>query len=407
MYERRFLIGLLAITAVLMAGCGAKSKLQSGQSQFFKGRVAKAESIVEPLKEKTGDKDYPLVLLSMGSIQLSLGDYRQAGMCFQAALTNLDVEIDAVGTAAQIFKSETGRLYRGFPHEKVLAHMYLGLVYIQQGRLDEARIEFAKAAEEDKGKEAGQDDDYAPAHYLDGLRALKSGDYEHARVSFRKVLELKPEFALGWYSLARASILAHDETEADEAWEKYESLTQSSERLARDGSTPCAVFMVDVGWGPHRDPDMLIGEFAVWKETKNAASVVRLGCAGKKPVSSFAAGDTYYQASTTGGFGEDLKKKIVSVAAKEAVSQVVPFAGLFLKSEADIRAWLTAPGSVHFAAVPVPSRPTTIELTVVDKNGTIIPIDNQVLYYIAGRPFEESQVIYARVLPNADYRRQM
>jgi len=112
----------------------------------------------------------------------------------------------------------------------------------------------------------------------------------------------------------------------------------------------------------------------------------------------------YYQASTTGGFGEDLKKKVVSAAAKEAVSQLVPFAGLFMKTEADVRAWAIAPGGVHFAVVPVPRDPTTIELTAVDKNGTTIPIDNQVMYYITGRPFEEAQLIYARVLPNADYR---
>ncbi len=404
MSERKFLVGLLAVALMLTAGCAVKEKLQSGQKEFIMGRAAKAESIIKPLESKTDDKDYPLVLLSLGSIDMTLGDYRQASMCFQAALANLDIEIGGLGAAGQMLKSESGRLYRGFPHEKVLAHTYLGLAYIQQGRLDEARIEFAKAAEEDKGKDAGQDDDYAPAHYLDGLRALKSGDYEHARVSFRKVLELAPEFAPGWYALARASLLAHDETEAGEAWEKYESLSEPSERLARDGSTPCAIFIIDVGWGPHRDPDVFIGEFAVWKETGYAARTVRLGGVGRKPVSAQEAGDMYYQASTTGGFGEDLKKKVVSAAAKEAVSQLVPFAGLFMKTEADVRAWAIAPGGVHFAVVPVPRDPTTIELTAVDKNGTTIPIDNQVMYYITGRPFEEAQLIYARVLPNADYR---
>jgi len=393
-----------AVAMVLVVGCaGSMSQLQKGQVAYRRGEVSKAERITRPLEAKTGDKNYPLVLLSLGSVDLCLGNYRDAEVCFQAAVANLDAQIGGLDVAKQIFKSESGRLYRGFPHERVLAHTYLGLAYMQQGKYNESRIEFAKAGEEDKGKEAAQVDDFAPSHFLDGLRALRAKDYQYARVSLRKVVELQPQFALGWYGLARASFLDGDESEASDAWKHYEALTISSERLAEDGSTPCAIFVLDVGWGPYRKPDPYIGQFAQWKKTKYLESKVTLAGVGGTPVSATCGGDTYFQASTTGGFGEDLKKKVVSIAAKKAASYI-PGVGLFMKSEADIRAWSISPGEMYFAALPVPENPTTVELGTQDGGGKQLPIDNQVLYYIAGRPFEGAQVIYVRVMPNADYR---
>jgi tetratricopeptide (TPR) repeat protein len=389
---------------VCLAGCAASTaKLKTAHTACVRGEISKAEKTLKPLESKSGDKDFPLVMLSLGSIDMCLGDYRHAASCMRAALASFDAELTGLGVARQVLSSESGRLYRGFSHERVLAHTYLGLAYMQQGKSDDARIEFAKACEEDKGKEAAQVDDFAPAHFLDGLRALRGTDYQHARVSFRKVIELRPDFGLGWYSLARASALDGDQAETDEAWARYEALVPEGQRLAQDGSMACAIFLVDVGWGPGRTPDPLIGEFAQWEDTKYPESRLALGAAGVT-ADAASVGDTYFQASTAGGFGEDLKKKVVSVAAKQVAAAVIPGAGLFLKSEADVRCWTVSPGEMYFVAVPVPERPSTVELAAYDGKGNLLPADNQVIYYVVGRPFEEAQIVYARVMPNADYR---
>lgn len=399
---------LLVSITLIVSGCGtAITKLKKAETAYQRGKVAEAEKIMLPLQTETKDRDYPLVLLSLGSLHLSVGDYYSAEKTFTAALANLDVSLNEIGVAKQVLKSEESRLYRGFSHEKVLAHTYLGLCYMQQGMHNEARIEFAKAREEDKGKEAGQEDDFGASYFLDGLNAIQGEDYQHARVSFRKVIELKPDYALGWYFLSRASLLDGDAGEADEAWEEYDSLAADSERLPKDGEASYALFMLDVGWGPLRTPDPLVGQFARWKDPKNpqAKLVFKAHGADVSETQTHAVADQYYQASTAGGFGEDVGKKVVSVAAKEAIKAAVPILGLFVgKSEADTRCWSISPGTIQFAAVPVTKEPATMELNVHDKNGVHLPLYDQVLYYITGKSNDDFDLIYVRVMPNADYR---
>lgn len=405
---KRRMILVIMCTAILLTALGCTktyTKIQTSNAEFMKGNVVKSETVLLELQEKK-DHNFPLMQLCMGSIQLSLGDFRQAEQYFSAAIVNLDAAISDFNKAKEVLKSEMSRRYMGFPYEKVLAHTYKGLIYMKQGRHNEARIEFAQAREADLGKKAGQEDDFAVAHFLDGFNALKVGDYQYARVSFRKVSELKPEFPLGWYALMRASSLDGDEVEAEEAWKKYESLTEQQLRLARDGSTPCAVFWVDAGWGPLRKPDAFIGQFATWNKPKfNAEKIVLSIPADNAKLPAYATDDTYFQASTTGGFGEDVGKKVVSYVAKEGLKQICPCAVLFVgKSEADVRAWNICPGTVNLVAVPMPSEPSTVEVDALDKKGKLIPLYQQVNYYITGRQFESCDPVYFRVIPNADYR---
>jgi tetratricopeptide (TPR) repeat protein len=423
--RRLFLLVIIAIFVSLACGNGvtreAVAQPPPEMAKFFgfgqpkvepttwweayrSGQAAKAEKMILPLESDNSNDDLPLLLLSSGSICLSLGDYRETARCLQPAVGSLEGELGSLAVAEQVLSSESGRLYRGFPHERVLAHTYLGLAYMQQNKLTEARVEFAKAAEEDKGTKPEYQDDFAPAHFLDGLRALRAKDYQYARVSFRKVVELQPEFALGWYSLSRASLLDGDESEAEDAWNKFESLAKPPGLFAKDGSTPCAIFMVDVGWGPERVKDEYTEEFGKWKEPDYPESKVLLTSVGGQPVEATKMADTYFQASTTGGFMEDVKKKVVSAGVKGLISSLIPSTKKLLKSNVDTRAWSIAPGEIRFAVVPVPAQPTTVELKTYDKKGKELPRDYQMLYYIVGRPYEEAQLIYTRILPDANNR---
>jgi len=408
MKHYKIMMVLFLVMMVSVVGCGtAIKKLKKAESAYYRGKVATAKKIMLPLQSETNDRDYPIILLSLGSLHLCEGDFYSAERAFQAALNNLEIDLNEVGVAKQVLKSESSRLYRGFSHEKVLAHTYIGLCYMQRGKPDMARIEFAKARDEDKGKEAGQEDDFATSYFLDGLNAFRIEDYRHARVSFRKVVELKSDFGLGWYFLARASLLENDNSESDHAWLKYESLTNEEERLSKDGEAPFVLFMVDVGWGPYRQPVPLVGQFAKWKPcvSRQSEFVFTAHCSKEFSAQSYQLSDQYFQANTAGGFGEDAGKKIVSVAVKETIKHFVPFGGLFVgKSEADTRCWQISPGTIHFVALPVPPRPTTIELKVFDKNLEHIPLYDRVLYYIVGRPSDKFEVIYLRTMPNADYR---
>jgi tetratricopeptide (TPR) repeat protein len=219
--------------------------LDGGVEGFKYGRVADAEAVLKPLADGSrNDGSFPLYLLTLGSVELALGDYQRAASVLTAATTNLSVELGSVRTGIAILEAESERPYRGYPHEKMLARTYLGLAYYQQARHEDARIEFAKAREEHRGRKAGQDNDFVTGHFLEGLNSLRDRRYNDAQVSFRKVTELKQDWALGWYALCRASDVAGSTPEADESWARYEALTSAESRLARDGSTR-ALFLVE------------------------------------------------------------------------------------------------------------------------------------------------------------------
>jgi tetratricopeptide (TPR) repeat protein len=407
MSRHGILITILAIGVLLLSGCASLTPLQKGELSYRQGRVADAEVILKPLGEKTKDNNYPLFQLSLGTVELSLGDYERARNYFESAAQNLDVELGAGKTGRSLLKSKAKWPYRGYPHEKVLARTYAGLAYFQQGKYNDARIEFAKARQADKGKTAAYEGDFSTTEFLDGINALREGRFNDAQVSFRKLTELKKDSPIGWYALCRASDLNHDQAEADGAWSRYESLSPAETRLARDGSTPCVIFLVDGGWGPFRTPNAMLGALGSWKEspaTKTGMKDVKIASAGRPGLDAVEVDDLYYQVSTVGGMGKEVGKAIAGEVASRALG-AIPVFGMFApKNEADLRCWSMAPGTMHLAAVPVPNAPTTVELTCYDKRGTAINLDRQVLYYIGGRPFDQATIIYSRILPNADMR---
>jgi tetratricopeptide (TPR) repeat protein len=401
MTGRRVMV--LGLAGFVIFGCAHTSVLEKGEMRYAEGRVADAEETLKPLT-KMQDQNYPLYLLSLGTVELSLGDYPKAGEYLDAAIKNLSVELSGAATGMALIKSESNRPYRGFPHEKVLAHTYLGLAFFEQNKLEDAHIEFVKAREADHGAQAGQEADFTTAEFLDGIYSLRTGKFNDAEVSFRKVTELHKDWPLGWYALCRASDSNHDTRDADEAWGKYEAATSADARLARDGSTPCAIFLVDAGAGPTRKPNAIAGDIGTWAVTPTHENVVHLGTEGGAKLDAATVDDLYFQASTAGGLAGELSRKVASAAAKSIANQI-PILGLFVgKAEVDVRTWKISPGTMHLAALPIATSPSTVEVTCSDQAGNAVPMSRQVLYYIGGRPFDRAPLIYSRILPNADER---
>ncbi|PYM06125.1 MAG: hypothetical protein DMD82_09440 [Candidatus Rokuibacteriota bacterium] len=412
--------------------------LDGAVSGYLDGRVADAEAVVKSLAtEKPKDESYPLYQLTLGSISLCQGDYQAVQRSLTAALERMGAKLSTTATGLAFINAETKRPYRGFPYEKMLAHTYLGLAFMQQSRSEDARIEFAQAREAQRGSAAGQEDDFATGHFLEGLNFLHRKEYNDAQVSFRKVTELHKEWPLGWFALCRASDLAHDAGEAGEAWSHYEALAPAGARLARDGSTPCVLFLVESGRGPHRwasghdaqgarDPkagasnsndnskvDLTLAE---WKPTDSPEIRVSIACSDTAKVEAPKLDDLYFQASTSGGIVGEATRKLVgglihSFFSGDKSSKDGSKNNDKNKDQSkdqnkddenvDLRSWGTTPGALHLAAVPVPAVPTTIETTCSDKSGNNIESLRRVMRFLRGQPFERAPIVYERIPPNA------
>ena len=391
--------------------------LEGAVSGFLGGRAADAEAILKPLAaEKKKDNSFALYGLALGSVDLSLGDYQSCERSLFAALANMGAELSTVKTGFAMLQADSSRPYRGFPHEKMLAHTYLGLAFFQQSKYEDARIEFAQAREAQKGSAAGQEDDFVTGHFLEGMNFLHRKEYNDAQVSFRKVTELQKEWPLGWFALCRASDLAHGTAEADEAWSRYEALAPAEARMARDGSTNCVLFLVESGRGPHRETAGYLGQ---WKATDSPEIRVWFACSEQSRVEAPKLDDLYFQASTSGGVAGEATRKLISLGAKSLVGSL--FKGDDTakdnnkdkskdenkdkkdenKDDVDLRCWATTPAALHLAAVSVPAQPSTVELTCSDKAGKNIESLRHVMRFLRGRRFEQAPVVYERILPNA------
>jgi len=390
-------VNLVLIIAVIIAGCGPTyTAHQKSVMAFHEGRYTQSSAELKEVvntKHTMNNASYPLMQLTLADAEFRLGNYQSALEIYTAAAQNMQAEVSGLKAAGQFFKKESSMLYRGEPHDHAFVHYYMGLCYFMMDNYDAARIEFAQARLEDKGKETGQEDDILMVHFMEGLCYKHLGDLDEAAVSFRKITEMNPDFPYGWYELAIVSDQMSETYDADEYYAKYTSLVPEDAQLPRDDDAECAFLIIDVGDGPYRKPDVIIGEFSKYTMINFAEKNVKVKFGDNQLFDTYKADDIYMQAKTEGGFAGDAAKKVASVAAKKTLEMglsVFGLGGLAPKSEADCRVWCTLPCEIHMALLPLDQFDTNMALEFYDKNNNRLESHEQNWYYIS--PVKHSEM---------------
>ena len=101
------------------------------------------------------------------------------------------------------------------------AYLNLGIVLRQEGELEEAIASYRKAIEVKP--------DFAEAYLNLGVVLKEEGEVEEAIANFRKAIEVKPDFADAHKELAT---LLHEENEAHAALALYESALEIDEQVS-------------------------------------------------------------------------------------------------------------------------------------------------------------------------------
>ena len=106
-------------------------------------------------------------------------------------------------------------------------HVNLALVYLNDGRRDDAREELDRALEIEPA--------HATANTQLGILLREDGEFESAEVAYRRALETNPDHALAHYNLAvLLDIYLRRPAEAVEHYEAYQAtLSQPNETVAR------------------------------------------------------------------------------------------------------------------------------------------------------------------------------
>lgn len=348
---------VMFIVALYLVSCASIPPITQAVKSYNEGRFNESEATLKYLvetKKAKKDPSYPLLLLVLADSQFRLGDYQSSLKSYDAAIKSMTVDMSTGKVATDLLKSETNRLYRGTPHDLAFAHYYKGICYFQLGDFDGARIEFTQSRLSDQGEKAGQEDDVAIVHFMEGLCYLRLNDTNSANVSFKKVTELKPDFPFGWLQLTFTSDKLGFKQEADNSWNKYINIIGNSLQIHRDNDTSCLFLIADLGKGPFKSPDMLIGQFASYNKGICIEDGFDIALSDAMVGNSYRLDDMYFQAKSEGGLAGDVTQKVVSTVAKTAIKQFIPFGGLLVgNSGADCRTWYTLSGGIQVAILPV------------------------------------------------------
>ena len=153
------------------------------------------QAALKALEGLSGGKDQVLYLLNKAMVLRMAGDYSDSVQAFEQAKPLMQyLEATSVSeTAAALTFTENLRTYQSPVYERLLAHVYQGLNYLQLGQPDAARVEALQIDEMLKRLYPGAN--YAPnggdafARYFSGLVYEDRGEYSDAMIAYRQAYQ--------------------------------------------------------------------------------------------------------------------------------------------------------------------------------------------------------------------------
>ncbi len=147
---------------------------------------------------KQGRRNAVLNYMEIGSLAFKQGDLKEAKIAFLHAVRGIE-EVYADNPAAEKVRSlwyqEEVKDFKGEPYERVMAYYYLGLIYLAEGELDNARASFVSGLMQDAYAEEEQHRaDFALMHYLSAWTAQKMKSEHLADTALQRFSELRKGF---------------------------------------------------------------------------------------------------------------------------------------------------------------------------------------------------------------------
>ena len=180
-----------AVLLLLLGGC-AMTYMDAMQQVDQDLTQQQPEAALKALDKLQGGKDQTLYLLNKAMVLRMTGDYADSVNVFEQAKPLMEyLEATSVTESAGAFAlSEGVRAYQPPLYERLLAHVYQGLNYLQLGQPDSARVEASQI--DDLLKRLYPNSDSAPnggdafPRYFSGLVYEDMGEYSDAMIAYRQ-----------------------------------------------------------------------------------------------------------------------------------------------------------------------------------------------------------------------------
>jgi tetratricopeptide (TPR) repeat protein len=200
--RRKAAITALAVLAAA-AGCATYTARMSGTGEYYyigdyEGAIAELDALVE----SSSNEDICLYLLERGKVRLAAGLYDSAIVDFQEAERRFD-EIEGTVSVTEMISvsivSDGSVEYQPRPHEKILINTYLLLSYLGAGDMEGAYVErnrVIRRLDDYLGTITAEDDtllDVPFARYTAAVMYENQGRLDDARIEYGRAAGRFPE----------------------------------------------------------------------------------------------------------------------------------------------------------------------------------------------------------------------
>ncbi|MFH1017129.1 MAG: tetratricopeptide repeat protein [Pseudomonadota bacterium] len=359
---------LLALL-LFLAACSTRLPV-TGVDAYQRHDYATAIAVFKAKAQNPNDKNYVLYNLAILSAAMAAGDYETAQKAALEAQKMMWSDVGAGRGQASLISAEALKVFKGEPFEKAMASVYSGIIFFNQGDLDNARAAFAKALLAIKQKEPPHQEDFALAYALQAYVLLKLKDEDNARISLEKA----------------------QKAESKNLYLVPEQLRKSN-----------ALILVELGRAPRKLRTGPGASLIKWERSRYPERSVEVFVDDKGEGWAARAGDLTEQAQTKGKVAKDTVQ-VVKGATREAgaVTTVIAAdlaaqgvknagwvalgAGLFTalnQSQADVRQWELLPDLIQLLPLRLPEGTHSLRLVFFDESGNPIPGYDQTLSDVA------------------------
>jgi len=382
--------GAAAFLAALAACATFSDTIQSTERNLAQQQPKLA--LVEYEKLKPSSADRVLYLMNKGMLLRMVGDYEHSTRALEEAKKLID-NLRAVSLREQalsIAVNDAAQSFIGEDFEQVMVHAYLALNYLEQRRLDAARVEALQSdvllREIAQGSSRSPYVEDAFTRYLTGIVYEDEREWSDAMIAYRKAYEAY-QGQLGRFGVALPETLKHDLIRladrmglAQEAERYRDSFgirdTLSATALADQGEI---ILTVHAGLAPAKR------EQAVTVVNPNTGRLLRLALpryhsrghsfayarvsvdTQSATTSRVVSVDAIAMKSLESRMPAITARAIARMIAKDSVAKaagdrdgsqrllgaVVNIAAV-LTERADTRSWFTLPGEIHLARISLP-----------------------------------------------------
>jgi hypothetical protein len=399
-----------------LAACATFSDtIQSTERGLAQQQPKAALAEYEKLKPSAADR--VLYLMNKGMLLRMTGDYDESTRSLEEAKQLIE-RLRALSLREQALSltvNDATKAFIGEDFERVMVNAYLALNYLEQGRLDDARVEALQVDVllRDKGQKTTIVKPYeedAFARYLTGIIYEDEGEWSDAMISYRQAYEAyeKQEKAFG---VEMPQSLKHDLIRladrvglTDEAKKFREQFniknTMSEADLLQLGEV---ILTVHAGLAPIKRersttlPNPATGRILrialpQYQSRAQPFGSASLAADASPPVSTSRVENIQAIAEKTLDAEMPLitARAVARMAAKDTIAAVTSNSGSsgdqggaallgllvnvagVVTERADTRSWFTLPGEIHLARLPLPPGEHTLKLELHARDGHLI-----------------------------------